>query len=120
MRRCPATAGRDDNLHQILSDRGWRSDGVGLPEEGDRFEWPPSIPTSAVAPTSGISDVPYTFGTTIYVEIVGYSVDGPQVDDQPVRPRAVYSSRAELLHDIRCVEFLETVTIFDIVGHPLR
>lgn len=96
--------GRDDDLHEMLLGRGWRSDRVGLPEEGDRFEWPPSIPDSAVASVGGTFDGPCTFGTTVFVEVVGYTVYGPQVDDQPVCPRASYTSRAELLHDIHCIE----------------
>lgn len=95
--------GRDDDLHGVLSNRGWRSDRVDLPEEGDRFEWPPSIPASGVASIPGTS-APCTFGTTVYVEVVGYTVYGPQADDQPVCPRASYTSRAELLHDIPCIE----------------
>lgn len=97
--------GRDDTLHQILVARGWRSDRAVLPEEGDRFEWPPSIPASptSAAPVA-VADEPGRFGTTIHVDIAGYQIYGPQADDSPVEPRACYITRTALLRDLRGIE----------------
>ena len=95
----------DDVLHEILLGRGWRSDRADLPEEGDRFEWPASIPGSAPE-LIGLTAVEgrNRFGTTIYVDVSRYTVYGPQSNDQPASPRAVYSTRAELLQEIRYIE----------------
>lgn len=95
----------DDALHEILLGRGWRSDRADLPEEGDRFEWPPSIPSWG-GEFSGLTAVEGRngFGTTIYVDLSVYTVYGPQSNDQPASPRAVYATRAELLQEIRCIE----------------
>ena len=95
--------GRDDGLHAILLDRGWRSDRAGLPEEGDRFEWPPSTPP-ALSTTVAAANEHGTFGTTIYVDPFDYVVFAPQTDDKPMQPRALYSTRRELLHDIHRIE----------------
>ena len=96
--------GRDDTLHEILVGRGWRSDRAVLIEEGDRFEWPPSIPTSPTPSVSVAADCPGRFGTTIHVDIAGYQLYGPQTDDSPVPPRACYTTRAALLKDLRSIE----------------
>lgn len=96
--------GRDDTLHEILVTRGWRSDRAILLEEGDRFEWPPSIPTSATSSVSVAADEPGRFGTTIHVDTAGYEIYGPQTDDSPVQPRACYPTRAALLRDLHSIE----------------
>lgn len=97
--------GRDDVLHEVLVGRGWRSDRAALPEEGDRFEWPPSIPASTDASGSrGGVDLPGRFGTTVHVDICGYEVYGPQANDLPVGPSACYETRDALLRDLGCIE----------------
>lgn len=97
--------GRDDMLHAILVARGWRSDRRDLPEEGDRFEWLPSIPPPGATTTDGAAPFGTArFGTTIYVETHGYAAYGPQCGDSPVPPRAVYVTRAALLDHLAWIE----------------
>lgn len=102
--------GRDDMLHTILVARGWRSDRPDLPEEGDRFEWPPSIPPPGATTPDGTAPFGTAtfgtarFGTTIYVETDGYAAYGPQCGDPPVPPRTVYVTRAALLHHLTWIE----------------
>jgi hypothetical protein len=96
---------RDDDLHEILLARGWRSDRADLPDEGDSFEWPPSISLAEPPPKSmEAADESGSFGTTIYVEASGYAVYGPQTSDAPVQPRVRYQTRGELLRDIGDIE----------------
>lgn len=90
----------DDDLHALVLERGWRSDRAALPEEGDRFEWPASIPgwASGRIVLAAVGEHS-RFGTTIYVDVSRYTVYGPQTDDRPAPPRAVYPTSAELLQD---------------------
>lgn len=96
--------GRDDFLHEILRIRGWQSDRAHLPEEGDRFEWPPSIPLDAPSTPAPTVEGPNRFGTTIHVERFHYRVFSPQIGDQPAPARVCYSTRTELLQNIECIE----------------